>query len=620
MKKLWQKLALLGTLLCVTLSFGILAACGEPEGGTPNPPDGGDKDTDITYTVYVKLPDGSPLTDENTYVQWCTQTGMCYTPVALDASGKASDKLEPGVYDVHVLLSAALEEQYTYDEDAYKTTAAGGDITITLSNKAPTPPQFDEPTKGTGTKDSPYYVSAGRYCASLTESAKTAYFAFAAEEAGVYTLSTDGEIEAVFGGEALKSGEFTVDALQINKRIEFTVTLQEGATYPAEVPVVFARKGNITVKPEREENVQANEYSLYIDAIETELNKVGFEATVVPDNGFYRLGTKDGAYVLVQIKNAVSPLTKALNALNDEDYIFETDEHPDDVSYPVITKNYNLMINGDPTNNITGYTHVLNSDGVCMLTEELAQFLKLYAEANAEAIKGSSDIPADALWQFALFTYAPATEIDVDKLYNEDTGNPTGDPIMLTANVPAGGKVFYSVATRWDGTFTVASDNTNAKAIYAGSGYAENGFEFTLTTGRGTTIFAITTADNTAAEITFSVSDASSGSSEGDGTMLYPYIAEVGTFTVTGTEAHLWEGVFYTFTPTVSGTYKISSTNANAWITSPNGLFDSMGEGAGFELTIELDAGEIYELAFNHQSMTNKDPFTFNVTIELITA
>ncbi len=617
MKKLWQKLALLGTLLCVTLSFGILAACGEPEGGTPNPPDGGDKDTDITYTVYVKLPDGSPLTDENTYVQWCTQTGMCYTPVALDASGKASRKLEPGVYDVHVLLSAALEEQYTYDEDAYKTTAAGDDITITLSNKAPTPPQFDEPTKGTGTKDSPYYVSAGRYCASLTESAKTAYFAFAAEEAGVYTLSTDGEIEAVFGGEALKSGEFTVDALQINKRIEFTVTLQEGATYPAEVPVVFARKGNITVKPEREENVQANEYSLYIDAIETELNKVGFEATVVPDNGFYRLGTKDGAYVLVQIKNAVSPLTKALNALNDEDYIFETDEHPDDVSYPVITKNYNLMINGDPTNNITGYTHVLNSDGVCMLTEELAQFLKLYAEANAEAIKGSSDIPADALWQFALFTYAPATEIDVDKLYDEDTGNPTGDPIMLTANVPAGEKVFYSVATRWDGTFTVASDNTNAKAIYAGSGYAENGFEFTLTTGRGTTIFAITTADNTAAEITFSVSDASSGSSEGDGTQWNPYIATIGTFTVDIVAVPpAWpEDVYYTFTAAEAGTYRFSTTNAEGFAVNPD-TSDIYGEGEGFDFTVTLEANETFTLAFNS---FNSGSAQYDVTIEKVT-
>lgn len=617
MKKLWQKLALLGTLLCVTLSFGILAACGEPEGGTPNPPDDGDKDTDITYTVYVKLPDGSPLTDENTYVQWCTQTGMCYTPVALDASGKASYKLEPGVYDVHVLLSAALEEQYTYDEDAYKTTAAGDDITITLSNKAPTPPQFDEPTKGTGTKDNPYYVSAGRYCASLTESAKTAYYAFAAEEAGVYTLSTDGEIEAVFGGEALTSGEFTVDALQINKRIEFTVTLQEGATYPAKVPVVFARKGNITVKPEREENVQANEYSLYIDAIETELNKVGFEATVVPDNGFYRLGTKDGAYVLVQIKNAVSPLTKALNALNDEDYIFETDEHPDDLSYPVITKNYNLMINGDPTNNITGYTHVLNSDGVCMLTEELAQFLKLYAEANAEAIKGSSDIPADALWQFALFTYAPATEIDVDKLYDEDTGNPTGDPIMLTANVPAGGKVFYSVATRWDGTFTVASDNTNAKAIYAGSEYAENGFEFTLTTGRGTTIFAITTADNTAAEITFSVSDASSGSSEGDGTQWNPYIATIGTFTVDIVAVPpAWpEDVYYTFTAAEAGTYRFSTTNAEGFAVNPD-TYDIYGEGEGFDFTVTLEANETFTLAFNS---FNSGSAQYDVTIEKVT-
>lgn len=634
MKTIWKKLAVLCTLLCVTLSFGILAACGE----TPEPgpgPDDGDTDTEITYTVYVKYPNGEPVIDETTSVQWCeTQAPfMCYLPERLNSEGKASITLKPGVYDVHVNLSKALAALYTYS-DTYQTTAAGGDLTITLVEKQTPPPAFDEPTDGTGKSGAPYVVTNGRYRALLTAEDDTVYFSFSAAQAGVYTVKADGNDDAVIAGDALDTatGEFTVDALQINTAFEFSVTLDGEVTENTEIPVVFARKGDITVKPERTVGVQMKGF---INALllETELVKVPYTATFVKDSrGVYHLGDANGAPVLVDLKSAVPPFDKALNALDAADYVYtaEDTEHASDVNYPTIKNDYSLMINGAPYDNIDGYVHHLDTGNLCILTEELEGFLKLFAAKNATAIKASDNAATDAtVWYFALYTYAPAEAIDLDDLYDSESGEPTGNPITVNASVPAGKSVYYSISQvlPMGGEYTISSDDPNAKAFYNGTPYGGTGegFEFTVAVGGmyPKVAFAITTANGQAGTITFTVADAST-TGNGDGSQFNPFVLVLDTpvsitlaleETPMGTQIAV--DTWVTFTAETAGRYQITFTETGV----EAGYTDSNYELASFtstdEFIITLDAEETFDFSF----FTNgTERLTFDVTIEYLGA
>lgn len=635
MKTIWKKLAVLCTLLCVTLSFGILAACGEtPEPG-PGPGDGdGDTDTEITYTVYVKLPDDTPA--ENVSVQWCVSGvvgGACYGPVATDASGKASIDLEPAVYDVHVLLSKDLDALYTYS-DTYQTTAAGGELTITLVEKQAPPPAFDNPTGGTGASNAPYVVTNGRFRALLTAQNDTVYFSFSAAQAGVYTVTADGKDDAVIAGDALDTatGEFTVDALQINTAFTFSVTLDGDVTEDTEIPVVFARKGDITVKPERTVGVRMKGF---INAVilETELVKVPYTATLVKDNrGVYHLGDANGAAVLVNLKNAVPPFDKALNALDAEDYIYTVadTEHASDVNYPTIKNDYSLMINGAPYENIDGYVHHLGTGNLCVLTEELEGFLKLFAAKNAAAIKANDNTATDAtVWYFALYTYTPAKAIDLEELYDSESGEPTGTPITVNASVPAGKSVYYSIsqALPMGGEYTISSDDPNAKAFYNGTPYGGTGegFEFTAAVDGiyPKVAFAITTANEQAGTITFTVADAST-TGNGDGSQFNPFVLVLNTpvsITLALEETPMGTQIAFdtwvTFTAETAGRYQITFTETGVEAGYQDSNYEFISVTSSDEFIITLEANEIFDFSF----FTNgTERLTFDVTIEYLGA
>ena len=136
MKTLWKKLSVLMLVICLTVCGAVLSACGEDD-----PPE--NNATEITYTVTVKLPDGSPVA--GIFLQLCISgdTGACfpftdenYNPILTNENGVTSKVLARN--DYHAKILSGLPAGYTYEKDAdgYYTgaeaTPTNPSITITL--------------------------------------------------------------------------------------------------------------------------------------------------------------------------------------------------------------------------------------------------------------------------------------------------------------------------------------------------------------------------------------------------------------------------------------------------------------------------------------------------------
>lgn len=84
----------------------------------------------VVYSVKVEKPDGTAVAGLE--VQLCGGAGDAYAchQAATDASGVASFELPAGSYDIHIDNPPA---GFRFDNNAYKMTAEGGSLTVTLT-------------------------------------------------------------------------------------------------------------------------------------------------------------------------------------------------------------------------------------------------------------------------------------------------------------------------------------------------------------------------------------------------------------------------------------------------------------------------------------------------------
>lgn len=131
MQKFRKKFTAIAAILCLTLTLALFAACGNGDGGKE------DGNT-VTYTVTVKLPDGSNA-GADIAVGFCTDS--CKN-VFTDANGVATFEGEKGVnYHVQIsYLSAELRDSYvatgytSEDQECYVNNWNGNTShTITLT-------------------------------------------------------------------------------------------------------------------------------------------------------------------------------------------------------------------------------------------------------------------------------------------------------------------------------------------------------------------------------------------------------------------------------------------------------------------------------------------------------
>lgn len=100
----------------------------DTSGTNPKP-----NDNHIDYRIIVQDPDGKPVS--GVQIQLCLDedNGYCVNAETLtDANGTVVMHLEPGVFQIHINTPP---EGFEFDNDAYKTTNAGGDFIVKLTAK-----------------------------------------------------------------------------------------------------------------------------------------------------------------------------------------------------------------------------------------------------------------------------------------------------------------------------------------------------------------------------------------------------------------------------------------------------------------------------------------------------
>ena len=134
---------------------------------------------DERYSVTVVYPDNTPVTSGVT-VQWCVGD-MCFLPQPVNASGVAYIELEDGEYYIHL---NNVPTGYTYNPNAYTTTADNKNITIPLYTLST--------VTGEGTKAAPYVVTTGTYSFQFEQTSTKGmkYFSFTSTEAGTYSIES----------------------------------------------------------------------------------------------------------------------------------------------------------------------------------------------------------------------------------------------------------------------------------------------------------------------------------------------------------------------------------------------------------------------------------------------
>lgn len=91
---------------------------------TPPPPDDSNK---VEYRIKVLDPSGNPV--EGAFVQLCLANGFCVNPELTDENGIATLKLEPNVYQIHI-LEGTEPDGFTFNNEKYVTGENGGETIV----------------------------------------------------------------------------------------------------------------------------------------------------------------------------------------------------------------------------------------------------------------------------------------------------------------------------------------------------------------------------------------------------------------------------------------------------------------------------------------------------------
>ena len=124
MKKIWKHLAVIVSIVCLTLTCALFAACGDPvDDGT------------ATYTVTVVAPDGTTPV-QGVEIAFCDPIkGVCNKAITTDANGVVTFSGEKKNYHVQVNAVPAgysAGEYYRTDSTCYTDDWNGTSFTMVL--------------------------------------------------------------------------------------------------------------------------------------------------------------------------------------------------------------------------------------------------------------------------------------------------------------------------------------------------------------------------------------------------------------------------------------------------------------------------------------------------------
>lgn len=459
------------------------------------------------YSVKVLYPDGEPVKGGVT-VEWCTDFS-CSRAVQVSDEGIATNtSLEDGEYYVHI---SNIPEGYTYNPNGYLVNAENKSTTITLS-------KYLSYEKGDGTKYEensdlgPFAVKEGVYPVELSGDKPYLYYCFTPSTPGKFVIESwslyndtfidylsnvsqvipDTPIESYdnvsdsnknfkwefeipskdYGAE--NSGYSVVFGISVNdksKNAQFPLSIQCVESYE------FGGKTDDEKKDDETDNTEFNTPTKYDKPADTKLKTLltidSNTTTFVADkevffneqDKLYHVGSNDGAYLLANITS--------INDIMDQSF--------DEIQNDGIR---GLTINGKDYNPLVdAYEEVVNSDGVCLVNEELKEFLDIYVKDGPGnfSILSWNGIAYDSNSWLSCCSY-------YDSIYETLEGNDiSANTFFMNYGDLVGAYVVDVTSEKQlslpydDKGFTIVSSSSNARLTYNGQTYGdENGLNVTL--------------------------------------------------------------------------------------------------------------------------------------------
>lgn len=385
----------------------------------------------------------------------------------------------------------------------------------------------------------------------------------------------------------------------------------EDVTLPVELQFTLERIGDPTPAPEQKEIIVpvTNLPEVY-EAPEGLLTGVALDGSVervLDEDGYYRIGSVDGPYLLAKLVGESRYMDESFeyvemhgntNLQIPGEYNAETNMI-DIYMYINYTDLSGTMPQIDPTCFIAQYSSACNGDGVVRVTEELRLFLERYAGYMGAMGIYQGEVSEENYWLIPCYYY----EEDATEVAYQD--NPA-QPARLDGNgfyeitIPANGTAYLRAYGYRGYEITVYS--ASASAMFNNKPYQANGgTEFSFQTepqehdeyySNWWTNFSLSNSGTSEITVRFSVANGTFGTTASNP---YTLVEDV----VMGV-AYDSVSLYYAFTPSESGLYAFRAygEGMNPMITvsgedSPFGFGED-----GFLATQQLTAGTtyIYEL------------------------
>lgn len=679
MSKRLKTALLICMLFCLTLFGAVFAACspteddpdpenpgteepGENPGNPGEDPGENPEPTEGTYTVTVTDENGDPV--PNLMIQMCVvgEGGLC-TPAVTNANGVATFDLDAGDYHIQVTdWDAILADHPDATYEVVDTTDGVYTYTLVINYSGTEPDDPDEPDvpempegnygtpviaymqdySGTGlptvTEITMYFVeNAGTYDVWAPDSNEV-YVTFQTLISGKYNISLsldDGQTAVIKEYAPYNNGTNMFYKSQISEgdnttSIDFEITdayvSDMGSSYhtfgiavtdgtPAQVQIVVTRTGDPTPPPEEidagvveAEQVLAEVYGEQ-EGVRIPVDAITPETVVLGSDGFYHVGSETGPVL-------VAKLIGGNRFLFDGTDLIDVESGGNRLLHPVILdQEANTRTSYDYTEFVAAYSDVCNADGVVPVTEELADFLKLYASQAGYPV--APEDPAGEASEgngWLLFCYYYQTSVSE---FVEGNGTQASPYVVNTDGI-------YSVTVSADQTTYVfiegfASWVVSADAIETDGRYVSiNGdrlnSDFTVTTipveaydSYGYVLEIIYTPsmpdEAQTYEVEFMVEEEPTFGTENN-----PYEVALGDNYIS-----TYDGVFYiTFTAPYDATY-IFDTNGEGIIANGSDAYDHFEENY---IELELTAGSSYTyMLYGPGYESTGFSFTLNISV-----
>lgn len=673
MSKRLKTALLICMLFCLTLFGAVFAACspteddpdpenpgteepGENPGNPGEDPGENPEPTEGTYTVTVTDENGDPV--PNLMIQMCVvgEGGLC-TPAVTNANGVATFDLDAGDYHIQVTdWDAILADHPDATYEVVDTTDGVYTYTLVInySGTEPDVPEMPEGNYGTPviaymqdysgtglptvTEITMYFVeNAGTYDVWAPDSNEV-YVTFQTLISGKYNISLsldDGQTAVIKEYAPYNNGTNMFYKSQISEgdnttSIDFEITdayvSDMGSSYhtfgiavtdgtPAQVQIVVTRTGDPTPPPEEidagvveAEQVLAEVYGEQ-EGVRIPVDAIKPETVVLGSDGFYHVGSETGPVL-------VAKLIGGNRFLFDGTDLIDVESGGNRLLHPVILdQEANTRTSYDYTEFVAAYSDVCNADGVVPVTEELADFLKLYASQAGYPV--APEDPAGEASEgngWLLFCYYYQTSVSE---FVEGNGTQASPYVVNTDGI-------YSVTVSADQTTYVfiegfASWVVSADAIETDGRYVSiNGqrliSDFTVTTipveaydSYGYVLEIIYTPsmpdEAQTYEVEFMVEEEPTFGTENN-----PYEVALGDNYIS-----TYDGVFYiTFTAPYHATY-IFDTNGEGIIANGSDAYDHFEENY---IELELTAGASYTyMLYGPGYESTGFSFTLNISV-----